>query len=162
MQPQATKNWGRVGPMGCSVCGELLFAALLGPGCQHRAAAAPRHQPWAGTSASLAGAEVAPAPILGEGDCCSCPPRCCRAGAESSRGCGVRPGAAALLPRNPGKARKTWEVPAGRNLGYSWPYGARMPKERPVLPLQPRTVPPKGLGTAGPGSASPAARGKQR
>lgn len=53
--------------MGCSVCGELLFPALLGPGCQHGAAAAPRHQPWAGTSASLAGAGETPDPPLGKG-----------------------------------------------------------------------------------------------
>lgn len=133
VQPQATKS----GAHGVQCLWGAALHTLLGSGCQHGAAAAPR----AGTSASLAGAEVTPAPILREGHCCSCPPQCCRAGAEHSHGCGVRAGAAALLPRNPGKAGRGGEVPASRNQWFQDVPGTFMAlrcqnaQERLMLPL---------------------------
>lgn len=75
LRPQRTgKGWG-VTPVG-----RLFFAALLGSGCQHGAAAEPSHWPCVGREVSLTGAEVALAAIFRVrvlSASASCTPCCC-------------------------------------------------------------------------------------
>lgn len=109
LRPQRTgKGWG-VTPVG-----RLFFAALLGSGCQHRAAAEPSHWPCAGREVSLTGAEVAlaaifrvrvlPASASCTPCCCSCPSLVLQGRSRAQ----PLPWSQALIPRSPGKARKRW------------------------------------------------------
>ena len=79
--PRATKNWQRM--WGVTPVRKLFFAAVLGSGCQHRAAAEPSHWPCADRKVSGTGAEVAPVAVFRVRVlpasascalcCCSCP-----------------------------------------------------------------------------------------
>lgn len=112
LQPQATKSWGRVGPMGAvsvGSCSSQLCRALdVSTGLL-------QHQPWAGTSALT---EVTPAPILGEGHCCSCPPPCCRAGLSTAMAVESEQQLQPYCPEILEKPGRGGEVPASRNQWF--------------------------------------------
>lgn len=109
-RPQsAGEEWGPWGAVSVGSCSSQPCLALdVSTGLL-------QHQPWAATSAL---AEVTPAPILGEGDCCSCPPPCCRAELSTAMAVESEQELQPYCPEILEKPGRRGEVPASRNQWF--------------------------------------------